>query len=737
MKYISSKIPATFHFQKNEKALRKEFDAFWKNVIHLKTHSPFLFVDHSSVDLLPEPSFLAKFKIVLTTTKRFSYEWKSGSFESEIRQTDKTDDLDGNLTSELSACSLLKINWTRLVVDEGHSMGRSKHNNAILFASWITASRRWAMTGTPTPQTSSSSGLSNLMGLMGFLKHDFFTPKLDGERFWNSLVRSWNTGSLSAFFQVRSLLSIFMKRHRKLDIPELPPPIFKRVWLDMSIGEKSTFNTLASAVQSNILITGMRAKTSGKQDSLLHKSQSKHARRAFENLRLVCSGGLRVVPQITREAWDETIELLNHHELDNVKMKLILDFMERAVTEQLSHCMACGIGLNTLLIVPCGDLVCTDCMKDNLQVASKNCTKVRSGNALSDYDKDFIQVCPICQAEFDADEFQRLQPGIIYEWYDYGKHEEKLKKEMLLDQIEEAGQAEVNLGLAGQVEIQPAVPIRRTRKQGDGHVCTYSKSNGDGRCKYCHEEHDGCVMILENSRCTTCHRVAENCPREESKFHYIISKLDFLQSQVRQKSRSYSPAASSIIGEEIKTEEVRPLKVIIFSQYRKVLNLIGNRLIRRYGPGAISEFWGSYRRKELLKFKNISDCFCMLLSKDGSEGLDISFVTHIFFLEEIWDKSLQDQTVARAWRMGATGRVEVETLLANESVESLMAINDDEGCDSFQRNISEIKRSKMNHILESLRLIGRPSRALKREVDEHIDTSIPKKKHMVRFRDSA
>ena len=62
----------------------------------------------------------------------------------------------------------------------------------------------------------------------------------------------------------------------------------------------------------------------------------------------------------------------------------------------------------------------------------------------------------------------------------------------------------------------------------------------------------------------------------------------------------------------------------------------------------------------------------MLLGKDGSEGLDLSFVTHIFFLEEIWDKSLVEQTVARAWRMGARGAVEVDTIIAQDTVEETM-----------------------------------------------------------------
>jgi hypothetical protein len=109
----------------------------------------------------------------------------------------------------------------------------------------------------------------------------------------------------------------------------------------------------------------------------------------------------------------------------------------------------------------------------------------------------------------------------------------------------------------------------------------------------------------------------------------------------------------------------------------------------------------------------------MLLSNDGSEGLDLSFVTHIFFLEEVWDKSLAEQAVARAWRMGAKGRVEVETLVAKNSVEETMqefesALNERsagnvDAFDSSQStlirtNTIEYQRTKTQTLLRTLRL---------------------------------
>lgn len=58
---------------------------------------------------------------------------------------------------------------------------RGAPTNAIDFASWITADYRWAMTGTPTPQTTRNIGVGNIFGLLKFLKHDYFSTLHWGE----------------------------------------------------------------------------------------------------------------------------------------------------------------------------------------------------------------------------------------------------------------------------------------------------------------------------------------------------------------------------------------------------------------------------------------------------------------------------------------------------------------------------------------------------------------------------
>mmetsp|Transcript_12843 Transcript_12843/g.37305 ORF Transcript_12843/g.37305 Transcript_12843/m.37305 type:complete len:338 (+) Transcript_12843:223-1236(+) len=220
------------------------------------------------------------------------------------------------------------------------------------------------------------------------------------------------------------------------------------------------------------------------------------------------------------------------------------------------------------------------------------------------------------------------------------------------------------------------------------HVCTYSKEAANGICTVCRAEHSTCVLIHEC--CKICYKQPEQCPKTDSKAYYIVNKLETLKN---------SP------------------KVIIFSQFRIVLNMIGDRLLRRFGGGCVAEYWGRFRNQELHRFQQLdNDCFCFLLGKDGSEGLDLSFVTHIIFVEKVYDKSLEEQAVARAWRMGASGAVQVETLIAQESVEETMrdldesmnvaALSSVVAATTTKGGTETTQAAKVHYLLKTARLIA-------------------------------
>lgn len=587
-----------------------------------KTRFPFVLVDRTNHKSLPPASFLAMFKIVITTNQRFSNEWRNGSFENELERRDRESKTEGppemaemfeNSNEQEEASPLLKINWLRMIVDEGHSMGRGKDSSHISFASWVNAERRWAMTGTPTRQATGQTGLSNILNLMQYLNHDFFSRRHGGDVVWNQLVmRGWNRGLLSSFFRVRSLLSLLMVRHTKNDIEELPSPIYKTKILPMSQEEVTTYNTLCCAVQSNLLITSMEGKTSGAQDSLLHKSQTKHAIEAISNLRLVCVGGTQVRPTLTQKHWDEFLEMFDANNSDKKKRQEVRQFLSRATTGLLSSCNCCEMMLSSLLVFPCGHLVCTECV-DNASTS-----------------------CIVCDEEFDVDEFQKLQPGFVFEWLHNIEEETRLRTQgggAQNRQEDAVGNAPANNPDGGNApinhvgnNINVAQLIQggaRTNRLGDGHVCVYDPAI-PGVCRLCFREHEQCYLVDEENQCKVCYRHLEDCPAKETKPHYVIKKLLSLYNE-QQDSKAF-PVKFNVLP-EFKAVEKRPLKAIIFSQFRKTLNQTGDRLIRRLGSGCVAEYWGKYRKKELDKFKNDDKCLCMLLGKDGSEGLDLSFVT--------------------------------------------------------------------------------------------------------------
>lgn len=294
--------------------------------------------------------------------------------------------------------------------------------------------------------------------------------------------------------------------------------------------------------------------------------------------------------------------------------------------------------------------------------------------------------------------------------------DEELKKGESRTISPPVGRVAVNEDGSGILSLgNSLVPRRRTAKPGDDHNCVYDAHFSHGQCTMCWKEHDGCNLLSDMNRCKVCYRRAEACPSFETKPFYIVEKLEELITTQRKyevtKDRSNKFAR-------------RPVKVIVFSQFRKVLNTTGDRLIRRFGTACIAEYWGKFRRKELHKFVNSDECFCMLLGKDGSEGLDLSFVTNIIFTEQIWDKSLEEQVVARAWRMGAMGAVEVESLIAENSVEETMTHleahlggkganvrQDDEDprtrqlTTSHMEKAGQYQRAKLQFLLQDLKLI--------------------------------
>jgi superfamily II DNA/RNA helicase len=120
-------------------------------------------------------------------------------------------------------------------------------------------------------------------------------------------------------------------------------------------------------------------------------------------------------------------------------------------------------------------------------------------------------------------------------------------------------------------------------------------------------------------------------------------------------------------------------KCIVFSNFIEAIDNVANSLTEALNEfGIFMRFTanmkgGAQERIAALKlFRDDPNISILLLDGVGAVGLDLSFVSHIFLLDPIWDKSLEDQVISRAHRLGAKQAITVEKLIATGTVEQMM-----------------------------------------------------------------
>eukprot|EP00871_Galdieria_phlegrea_P005838 jgi/Galph1/741/GphlegSOOS_G5550.1 len=235
-----------------------------------------------------------------------------------------------------------------------------------------------------------------------------------------------------------------------------------------------------------------------------------------------------------------------------------------------------------------------------------------------------------------------------------------------------------------------------------------------------------CIDCIASSR--TC------CPLENCKREYRLDKKgvpeDLIELQPGFMQDSWHPiwedtdsAKVNYLLSELKYLTIEPIlengvwkkkrrKIIIFSQFLEHIFLISNCLGRqgyRYCRvlGALS-----YQSKmnALYEFRENPLVQILLLDSTGSLGHDLSFVTHIYLMEPVWDQSLASQVISRAHRMGAKEAIHVEILAMQGTVEEMMTCSfDTEKESDFLAETSKekeaVERMKRSILLNSLHMV--------------------------------
>lgn len=112
------------------------------------------------------------------------------------------------------------------------------------------------------------------------------------------------------------------------------------------------------------------------------------------------------------------------------------------------------------------------------------------------------------------------------------------------------------------------------------------------------------------------------------------------------------------------------LKVVVFSQYVKMLELIERELQRREIAFATVKGTTRARGAEIARFRDDADCRVFTASlRAGGLGIDLTSASVVIHYDRWWNQAREDQATDRVHRLGQSKGVQVLKLITRNSVE--------------------------------------------------------------------
>lgn len=592
----------------------------WKFQIetHIEQGALKVFVDIGKT--LPSSDELATYDVVITSLERLGREWKYNRPMSALEERaperygfeDQPRFVDGSIRGEMSP--LLRVHWVRIVVDEGHKLGGTSENSQMRMARIFSAEKRWVMTGTPTPNTMQSADLRHMHGLLVFLKDAPYGDP-DGKAWLKAVAKPFEKNEPIAFLRLQHLLSRIMMRHTKVSIRDiLPDPIRRTVFIDPTPKEHEMYNAVTAGVRANLVSTNYDPKTPGRlhPDSLLNPVNRKYAMQVVKNLRTATCGGMSMTALLAQKDLLDTINLAQQNGMHPEMQTVMIEYLNRArENRECTPCMKCKRQFRLLMVIPCGHLCCADCIEDRMNAVGARCW--------------------ICNVAYDIEVFQELQPGFEFVSSGSGRME---------DLNAPGGTSRVR-NLQREAERSETVRAWRERERTS-------------------ETRAPQPFIAINF-------LRDFDIIDASKALYAVARVKELKEEY---ARNYVEASTASRA----ANASRHVKAIVFSQFSSHIWELKVAFAQQGIPTAdfITGVSAVHRKKNLRAFRQDPKMNVLLLTEVGSHGLDLSFVTHMFLMEEIWDKSLEKQVVSRAHRMGARQAVVVEQIVMRDTIEGVL-----------------------------------------------------------------
>jgi SNF2 family DNA or RNA helicase len=140
-------------------------------------------------------------------------------------------------------------------------------------------------------------------------------------------------------------------------------------------------------------------------------------------------------------------------------------------------------------------------------------------------------------------------------------------------------------------------------------------------------------------------------------------------------------------------------KVLVFSQFVTMLNIIRDKLIELERPYHFLSGSTNNRSEVVDSFQNCADPSVFLLSlKAGGSGLNLTAASYVILYDPWWNPAVENQAIDRAHRIGQTQPVMAYRLLARNTIEEKIQVlqaqknlmsNDILGEEGFTRSLEQ------------------------------------------------
>ncbi|KAI3510479.1 hypothetical protein L1887_17513 [Cichorium endivia] len=500
------------------------------------------------------------YDIVITTFSRLSAEW-----------------------SPKKRSVLTAVHWARVMFDEGHTLGSTLNlTNKLQLSVSLTASNRWLLTGTPTPNTPNSQ-LSSLQPMLRFLREE---PYGQDQTAWESgILRPFEARMDEGRNRLLQLLGRCMISARKKDLRMIPECVKTAVFLNFNEEHAKSYNELVVTVRRNILMADWNDPSH--VESLLNPKQWKFRSNLIRNVRLSCCVAGHIKVTDAGQDIQETMDILVENGLDPGSEEY--GFIRFNILYG-GNCMRCEEWCRLPVITPCRHLLCLDCVALN----SEKCT------------------FPGCENLYEMQSPETL-----------ARPENPNPKWPVPKDL---------------IELQPSY------KQDDWNPDWQSTSSS--KVSY---------LVKRLKDLQEANKITDNCINDGNDVNALFLPFGKSMASARSNNRSVE-------------------KVLIFSQFLEHIHVIeqqltiaGIKFVGMYSP-----MHSVNKVKSLATFQHDEECMALLMDGSAALGLDLSFVTHVFLMEPIWDKSMEEQVISRAHRMGATRPIHVETLAMRGTIEEQM-----------------------------------------------------------------